>query len=152
MSATIIENSEPNLYEAKGHARTRRPQETSASLTDSQLKDAKNIVQEFQEIFTDLPDSTDLVNNHIMLTSERPGRSKPYAVPVSVRQSLGKDIHDMLRMRVIIIRKSAYAAPVVIAKKPDINDRICADHRKLHQVTVFDPQPAIITVDLCFEG
>ena len=31
VSATIIENSEPNLYEAKGHARTRRPQETSAS-------------------------------------------------------------------------------------------------------------------------
>ena len=44
----------------------------------------------------------------------------------------------MLRMRVIIIRKSEspYAAPVVIVKKPDRSSRICADHRKLHQLAI----------------
>ena len=68
MSATIIENNKPNLDEAeellvlpqcKGKE-TIRDVGFGECLTDSQLENAKNVVQELQ-IFADLPGSTDLV-------------------------------------------------------------------------------------------
>jgi hypothetical protein len=54
----------------------------------------------------------------------------------------------MMDMRVIRRSKSAYAAPVVIVKKPDQTNRICIDFRKLNKVTVVDPEPMVSIPDV----
>ena len=58
-----------------------------------------------------------------------------------MRESLRKDIADMMKMGVIRESSSLYASPVVVVKKKDNTNRVCVDYRKLHKLTVFDPEP-----------
>ena len=88
--------------------------------------------------------------HHIKLTSNEPIRSKPYPVPYSVRESLKKDIEDMIKMKVIRESSSPYASPVVVVKKKDNANRVCVDYRKLNKPTVFDPEP-MPTAEVLFQ-
>jgi len=47
----------------------------------------------------------------------------------------------MMKMGVMIESSSPDASPVVLVKKKDNTNRICADYRKLNKLTVFDPEP-----------
>ena len=58
-----------------------------------------------------------------------------------MRESLRKDIADMIKMGVIRESSSPYASPVVVVKKKDNTSRVCVDYRKLNKQTVFDPEP-----------
>ena len=58
----------------------------------SQLKD---LMDEFSEIFSDIPRTTNLAEHQIHLTSNVPVKCKPYAIPYSLRESLKKDIQEM---------------------------------------------------------
>ena len=70
-------------------------------LTESQRVEINSLINDFGDIFTDKPGTTNLVEHHIELTSDDPIRSKPYPIPYSVRESLKQDISDMLKMGVI---------------------------------------------------
>ena len=100
-----------------------------------------DLARQFTNLFTEAPGTTDLVQHHIKLTSDEPFRSRPYAVPYSIRESLRKDIADMIKMGVIRESSSPYASPVVVVKKKDNTNRVCVDYRKLNKLTVFDPEP-----------
>ena len=58
-----------------------------------------------------------------------------------MRESLRKDIADMIKMGVIRESSSWYASPVVVVKKKDNTNRVCVNYRKLNKLTVFDPGP-----------
>ena len=58
-----------------------------------------------------------------------------------MRESLRKDIADMIKMGVIRESSSPYASPVVEVKKKDNTNRVYVDYRKLNKLTVFDPEP-----------
>ena len=53
-----------------------------------------------------------------------------------------------MKMGVIRESNSPYASPVVIVKKKDGSNRVCADYRKLNKLTIFDPEPMPVAVDL----
>ena len=48
-----------------------------------------------------------------------------------MRESLKKDIADMIKMGVIRESDSPFASPVVVVKKKDNTNRVCVDYRKL---------------------
>ena len=100
-----------------------------------------DLVNEFQSLFTEAPGTTSLAQHHIKLTSDQPVRSRPYPVPYSLRESLKKDVTDMMKMGVIRESSSPYASHVVVVKKKDNTNRVCVDYRKLNKLTVFDPEP-----------
>ena len=79
--------------------------------------------------------------NKAPYTSDQPVRSRPYPVLYSLRESLKKDIADMMKMGVIRESNSPYASPVVVVKKKDNTNSICVDYRRLNKLTVFDPEP-----------
>ena len=58
-----------------------------------------------------------------------------------MRESLRKDIADMIKMGVISESDSPYASPVVVVKMKDNTSRVCVDYRKLSKLTVIDPEP-----------
>ena len=58
-----------------------------------------------------------------------------------MRESLRKDIADMIKMGVSRESSSSYASPVVVVKKKDNTNRVCVDYQKLNKLTVFDPEP-----------
>ena len=114
---------------------------TGDNLTDEQRAEFMGLATQFQSLFTEVPGTTSLAQHHIKLTSDQPVRSRPYPVPYSLRESLKKDITDMMKMGVIRESSSPYASPVVVVKKKDNTNRVCVDYRKLNKLTVFDPEP-----------
>ena len=111
------------------------------NLSHEQRAEFMNLANEFQSLFTEAPGTTSLAEHHIKLTSDQPVRSRPYPVPYSMRESLKKDITDMMKMGVIRESSSPYASPVVVVKKKDNTNRVCMDYRRLNKLTVFDPEP-----------
>ena len=116
------------------------PSEISFLKSKEQLE-FMDLSNELQSLFTKAPGTTSLARHRIKLTSDQPVRSRPYPVPCSLRESLKKDITDMMKMGVIRKSSSPYAPPVVVVKKKDNTNRVCVDYRRLNKLTVFDPEP-----------
>ena len=114
---------------------------TGSNLTDEQRSEFMDLANQFSSLFTEAPGTTDLAQHHIKLTSDEPVRSRPYPVPYSMRESLKKDIADMIKMGVIRESDLPYPSPVVVVKKKDNTNRVCLDYRKLNKLTVIDPEP-----------
>ena len=55
-----------------------------------------------------------------------------------------------MKMGVIWESSSSYASPVVIVKKKDNTNQMCADYRKINKLTVFDPEP-MLTAEHLFQ-
>ena len=121
---------------------------TGDNLSHEQRAEFMDFANQFQSLFTEAPGTTSLAQHHINLTSDQPVRSRPYPVPYSLRESLKKDITDVMKMGVIRESSSSYALPVVVVKKKDNTNRICVDYRKLNKLTVFDPE-AMPTASIC---
>jgi hypothetical protein len=110
-------------------------------LNDEQKVQLQGVVRQYEHIFTDVPGNANIIEHEVKLTSDEHIRSKPYTIPYNVRESLKKDVRDMIKMGVTRESKSPYASPVVIVRKKDGTNRVCVDFRKLSRVTVFDPTP-----------
>jgi len=113
----------------------------SPKLSESQKADIQALLEEYQDIFTDVPSITNLGEHGIQLTSAEPIKGKPYPLPHAMRETLERELDSMLAMGVIEEYSAAYASPIVMVKKPDGSTRVCIDYRKLNSVTVFDPEP-----------
>jgi len=113
----------------------------SQNLSAEQQSDIRALLDEYQDIFIDVPSITPLEEHRILLTTSDPIREKAYSLPHAMRETLDKKIDNMLSMGVIEPSSAAYASPVVMVKKPDGSTRVCIDYRKLNSVTVFDPEP-----------
>jgi len=74
---------------------------TRSNLNDEQHSEFMDLANQFSSLFTEASGTTDLARHHIKLTSDEPVRSRPYPVPYSMRESLKKDIADMIKMEVI---------------------------------------------------
>jgi len=120
---------------------TVRDVKVSSNLTEAQQFEAKQLLSEYEDIFTDVPNTTALGNHEIHLTTTEPIRGKAYTLPHAMRETLDKEIDSMLTLGVIKPSTAAYASPVVMVKKPDGSTRVCVDYRKLNKVTIFDPEP-----------
>ena len=51
---------------------------TGPNLTDEQRTEFTDLAKQFTNLFTEAPGTTDLVQHHIKLTSDKPVRSRPY--------------------------------------------------------------------------
>ncbi|XP_062602901.1 uncharacterized protein LOC134264647 [Saccostrea cucullata] len=109
--------------------------------TPEQKQTVKSLCEQFSEVFTDIPGTTNLVKHKIELTSKEPVRVKPYSIPFNTENVIREEVEKMLQMKVIEHSTSPYSAPVVIARKKDGTNRFCIDFRKLNSVTVFDAEP-----------
>ena len=115
--------------------------QVNSELDCSKLEEVQTLLSRFPDVFTDLPGTTDIVEHEIVVTTDKPIRSKPYPVPFSLKKEIKTEIYHMLEMGIIEPSNSPYASPVVLVKKPDGSYRFCCDFRKVNNVTVFDAEP-----------
>lgn len=115
--------------------------EISTELSESEQQQARDLIYEFRDIFTDVPKVTNLGEHSIYLTTEEPIRTKPYALPYAMKEVLDKELEAMENMNIIEPSTAKYASGIVLVRKPDNSMRVCIDFRKLNSVTVFDPEP-----------
>ena len=113
----------------------------SQDLEGSKQDEIWDLLYRYQDVFTDVPKRTTLMDCKIELTTNEAIRSRPYPVPQAMRETIRSEVEDMLRLGVIERSDSPYGHPIVIVKKADGSNRFCIDFRRLNKVTVFDPEP-----------
>jgi len=104
-----------------------------------------SLLQEYGDIFSDVPAPTNLVTYDIKLKSDEPISHKPYNNPVHLVDKVEKELEKMLKLCWIERSDSEYASPMVIVKKRDLPDiRICVSYKSLNEITEIDPTPNLI--------
>ena len=112
--------------------------EIDPNLEEERREELLSLLYEYNDVLTDIPGKTDLIEYDIRLTTEVPVRSKPYPVPHARKETIRQEVETMLRMGVIEETTSPYASPVVLVVKKDGKNRFCVDYRRLNTVTVAD--------------
>ncbi|XP_060070207.1 uncharacterized protein LOC132550192 [Ylistrum balloti] len=120
----------------------------NSDLPSNQEVDVKRLLEDFEDILTDVPGRTSVVEHDILTTTKDPVKVRPYPIPFSTKETIKEEIDKMLEIGVIEPSSSPYAAPVVIVKKKDGTNRFCIDFRQLNRVTVFDSEPMPSTEDM----
>jgi hypothetical protein len=110
-------------------------------LTESCKQDIESLLEEFSDVFTDIPGNTTLIEHNIQLTTTDPIRVKGYPVPFHLRETVKEEVEKMLQLGVIEPSNSPFASPIVLIRKRDGTVRFCIDFRQLNKVTVFDAEP-----------
>jgi len=110
-------------------------------LTEEQRGEVMKVLEEFQDVFMDVPALTNLGEHSITLTTEETIHSRPYSLPHSMQKEVEKELDDMLKLGIIEPSSSSYSSPIVVVRKPDGSYGVCVDFRKLNKVTVFDHEP-----------
>jgi len=77
------------------------------------------IQYEYQNIFSDVPKVTNLIEHKVQLTETEPVKHKSYSIPYKMQKDIDKEIDDTLATGVIERSEAPYASPLVLVKKPD---------------------------------
>jgi transposase InsO family protein len=88
---------------------------------------------------------------HRIPTTGPPNRAAPYRCGLKTRDIVQEELQRMEEMGVIEPSNSEWAAPIVLAPKPDGSLRFCVDYRKLNEVTVRDSYP-LPRMDDCLDS
>ena len=110
-------------------------------LTHAQKCETQILLQEFSDVFSDVPAMTDYIEHDIELNSHVPIKLKPYPLPFASEQIVKDEVDNMLKMGVVEPSNSPYSSPIVLVKKKDGKTRFCIDFRKINAITVSDACP-----------
>ena len=110
-------------------------------LNEGQKIELQDLLQDFQDVLTDVPGRTDWICHDIHLTSNEPIRKRPYPVPQAFKETMKEEVDKMIEADIIEPSNSPYCSPSVIVKKKDGSNRYCIDFRALNNITVFDAEP-----------
>jgi hypothetical protein len=108
---------------------------------DKQMK-LRALLEEYRDVFSDVPSKTHLITHEIKLNSDEPVYCKPYKVPINMVNKVNEELQLMLSQGIIERSNAAYASPMVIIKKKNSDSlRLCIDFTRLNRITVVDPMP-----------
>ena len=112
------------------------------NLTPGQFNSVQELLFEFKDSLTSKPGCTDLIEHTIDLITDEPFRKRPYVIPQPLRQTMQKELSDMLAHGVIEPSNSQYCSPCLLVKKSDSGTyRFVFDGRCLNKITKFDCEP-----------
>lgn len=106
-----------------------------------QNSEAKKTLHAFQDIFSDVPGKTHLVECQLRLATETPVHVRQYPLPFAVEKAIEDEVQEMLKQGIIEPSHSPYQAPLVVVKKKDGSMRLCIDFRQLNRVVIMDSEP-----------
>ena len=117
----------------------------SEELNPDEYKVVLKILEDYSDIFSDIPAVTDKVIHHIDTGNSPSIRQHAYRIPHALKDKFCNEMEDMLNQGIIEKSHSPWAAPVVIVPKlkdgKPVGLRICIDYRRLNSVSNFDPFP-----------
>lgn len=120
----------------------------STSLSSEQNAKVSRLLNDFKDVFSDVPGRTNAIEHKIVLNSDIPVRCRPYPVPLHYREQVKKEIQEMLRQGIIEEFTSDYCASIIVIKKKDNSLRLCVDYRRLNVINRIDPVPMQNAEDL----
>ena len=112
------------------------------NLDSFQREQVRQLLDKYDNIFSDLPGSTELVQHQIRTINDKPIHLPPYQIPQALIADVEKEIKIGLDLGLIepVINghnPTAYAAPTIVIKKKEANQiRVVVDYRALNRVTI----------------
>jgi hypothetical protein len=102
----------------------------------------EELIFEFQDIFSDVPGKTNLIEVDIKMEKDEDIKLRPFPVPLALRDKLNEEIDSMLKLGIIEPSNAKYASPLVMIKKADgVSYRICTDFRVLNKLITSHQEP-----------
>lgn len=86
----------------------------STNLTAEQMDQIQRLVEEFGDIFTDVPKRTHLMKHSLKTSTEVPIQMKPYPIPYALQDKVKRELQQMMDLGIIEETDSPYSAPVVL--------------------------------------
>lgn len=146
--ASAGETEKLQLYNVQPRE-TWRDVQINPELSEGDQRKIRSVVEEYADIFSDVPTTTHLLSHEIKLTTEEPVRSKPYKIPLALADAVQKEIQSLEQHGWIERSNAPYASPIVIVKKKGTTDiRLCVNYKKLNDITVEDPMPLVEMEDV----
>ena len=137
----VKESGKMELYNVT-QKETWRDVDINPDLDDKTKNQLWKLVQEFGDIFSDVPTVTNVMKHKIELTSDVPVSSKPYKIPIHLQSAVDEEIQTLLKHGWIERCTSEYASPIVVVKKKNTNDiRLCVSYKAVNDIMKDFPQP-----------
>ena len=111
------------------------------NLSQTQAEEVRQILEEFSDVFSDVPSKTHVIEHSIELQDKKPIFRKPYPLSFSSEKIIREEVQSMLAMDIIEKSDSPYSSPIVLVKKKDGKVRFCIDSMHLKSLTLFTFQP-----------
>ncbi|PWI46234.1 hypothetical protein CEE45_17880, partial [Candidatus Heimdallarchaeota archaeon B3_Heim] len=109
---------------------------------DSQKRqELKAIILQHTDIFTDVPNKTDITCLDVDVGDASPIKQHPYRLSPIKAEYLQKEVQYMLENNIIEPSNSNWSSPCILVPKKDGSYRFCTDFRKVNAVTKTDSYP-----------
>jgi hypothetical protein len=120
-------------------------------LPKEQSERLKVLIEEYSEVFSDVPTCTSLLTHDVELVADAaPIKQHPYRVSPMKKEVLAKEVQYLLENDLIEPSQSEWSSPCLLVPKPDGSWRMCTDYRKVNAVTKTDSFP-IPRVEDCID-
>lgn len=119
-------------------------------VSDVQRNALQQLLYKYQSLFSDKAGCTSIYEHSIKLIQNKSYVRKSYPIPLKLRESVNREIEDMLKEGIIERSNSSYCNPLRIVSKKDGGVRLCLDARHLNDVIESDNEaPPPIEELLC---
>ena len=99
--------------------------DVNPELSQDQSRRVWKLIEEYKDIFSDVPTTTHILEHDIKLTSEEPVCGKPYKLPYSLVEPVEQEIRELERQ--------GWIEPSDVVKKKNSDDiRLCVNYKKLN--------------------
>ena len=110
-------------------------QEISRHLSAKQIKELRQLLAKFGEVFQPLPAHSAIAEHRIMTGETIPTRLPPYRIPHAYQDDVQHELMEMLDHGVIECSSSDWASPLVVVKKKDSSLRLCVAYWCLNSLS-----------------
>ena len=118
------------------------PSDRFNHLTPQQQVDVRALLEEFADLFSDVPRPTSVVSHDVVLQPGTvPIRQRPYRLPPYKQEAMRKEVEFLLENGLAEPSDSPWASPCILTPKQDKSFRMSTDFRKVNAVTIPDAYP-----------
>ena len=97
LAQTVVDREEPPSWNESGGGEAK----VGRQLSSVQVHDLRSLLEQFGEVFKTLPGHTTITEHQIVTGEERPVRLAPYRIPHAVRESVQRELQEMLEHGII---------------------------------------------------
>ncbi|XP_042230552.1 uncharacterized protein LOC121871997 [Homarus americanus] len=108
-------------------------------LSSDQAEDVRCLLQDFPQLFVDIPQRCRLVQHDVELVEgAKPIKQAPYHMNPAKRELLEQEVKFLLAYNFVEKSSSEWASPCLLVPKPIGSSRMCADYRRMKSITKTD--------------
>ena len=110
-------------------------------LPSVQRKELAEVINQYREVFPDVPNKTNLIEDDVDVGNSAPIKQHPYRVSPMKKELLDKEVQYMLKNDIIEESQSNWSSPCILVPKHDCGFQFCTDFRKVNDKTKSDSFP-----------